>query len=163
MGYYTRYTLTQERNLVSPATFAALIAGNEEASYALSSDGSSTGEESKWYRNEEDMCGFSQREPMVLFKLHGEGEEAGDIWDKYFAGGKKVHEVRLVAELPKPDYDVLVPYLGNNLRKFVMDVPIIAEAYSAEEAHGLILSLLSAAKVEFDSTCIGDAKAEPLD
>lgn len=45
-------------------------------------------DECKWYDHEEDMILLSQEFPNVLFKLHGEGEENGDIWDKYFMDGK---------------------------------------------------------------------------
>lgn len=42
----------------------------------------------KWYTNEKDMQKLSQLFPDVLFTLSGEGEEAGDIWAKYFLDGK---------------------------------------------------------------------------
>lgn len=47
--------------------------------YALCLD---SDEETKWYENEDEMLELSQEFPEVLFKLHGEGEESGDIWDK---------------------------------------------------------------------------------
>lgn len=50
-----------------------------------------SGEEVKWYEHEEDMKFLSQQFPDILFKLHGEGEENGDIWDKYFMNGKMQH------------------------------------------------------------------------
>jgi hypothetical protein len=42
----------------------------------------------KWYDHETDMKRLSERFPDVLFTLKGEGEEAGDVWVKYFKGGK---------------------------------------------------------------------------
>lgn len=42
----------------------------------------------KWYEHVGDMVALSRRFPEVLFTLHGEGEESGDIWRKYFLGGK---------------------------------------------------------------------------
>ena len=42
----------------------------------------------KWYDNEEDMRLLSKEFPDILFKLHGEGEDIGDIWNKYFMNGK---------------------------------------------------------------------------
>ena len=45
-------------------------------------------ESCKWYEHEADMREFSKRYPVVLFTLAGEGEEAGDLWKKYFKNGK---------------------------------------------------------------------------
>lgn len=42
----------------------------------------------KWYDHEKEMKQLSKEFPDVLFKLHGEGEDKYDIWDKYFMGGK---------------------------------------------------------------------------
>lgn len=42
----------------------------------------------KWYEHEEEMKELSKLFPDTLFKLHGEGEENVDIWDKYFLDGK---------------------------------------------------------------------------
>lgn len=42
----------------------------------------------KWYDNENDMLLLSKEFPDVLFKLHGEGEDNEDIWNKYFMNGK---------------------------------------------------------------------------
>jgi len=41
----------------------------------------------KWYDHEKDMRSMSLVFKNVLFTLTGEGEEAGDIWKKYFLNG----------------------------------------------------------------------------
>lgn len=42
----------------------------------------------KWYRHEEDMKALSRHFPTLVFMLEGEGEEAKDLWIKYFKNGK---------------------------------------------------------------------------
>lgn len=46
------------------------------------------GSEYSWYEHESDMKKISREFPGVLFLLEGEGEEAGDLWKKYFRSGK---------------------------------------------------------------------------
>lgn len=88
MGYATTYRLECDvpgaggRRLLKE-----IICDNENMSYALESDGS-TCQSCKWYDNEDDMRNVSKKHPGVLFTLSGEGEEAGDIWRKYFRDGK---------------------------------------------------------------------------
>ena len=96
MGYYTRYELTAnpDAQLVWDA-----VKENENINYAVGEDGHS-GESCKWYKNEDDMVEFSKKFPSVTFRLHGEGEEAGDLWDKYFRNGKK-QICKAVITIPK--------------------------------------------------------------
>jgi len=44
-------------------------------------------EGTKWYRHDEDMLSLSRTFPEVLFTLHGEGEEGGDLWRTYYLNG----------------------------------------------------------------------------
>ena len=68
---------------------AEWIRTNENASYAMSEDGSAS-ESCKWYDHETDLNLLSVQMPDVVFTLSGEGEEAGDIWMKYFKNGEMV-------------------------------------------------------------------------
>ena len=60
---------------------------SEEKYFGFEPDGSSS-DSCKWYEHEDDMKVMSKDFPEVLFTLHGEGEESGDIWNKYFLNGK---------------------------------------------------------------------------
>ncbi len=42
----------------------------------------------KWYNHETEMKCLSEKFSTVLFILKGKGEEAGDLWIKYFKHGK---------------------------------------------------------------------------
>lgn len=77
MGYITSYDISATPGL--PEVQIAL----EESDFAYALEDSC-----KWYEHERDMREFSKKFPDVLFKLYGEGEEAGDIWRKYFKNGK---------------------------------------------------------------------------
>ena len=46
------------------------------------------GDDCKWYEHETEMLSLSRKFPTILFTLKGEGEVAGDLWIKYFKGGK---------------------------------------------------------------------------
>lgn len=84
MGYYTRHRLE-----ISPETPAVWeeIQKHDYMSHALGPDGNS-GERCKWYEHEEQMAELSKKFPEVLFTLHGEGEDAMDLWIHYFKNGK---------------------------------------------------------------------------
>jgi hypothetical protein len=99
VGYYTRHELEVVDG--DPELTTKLVEENEEANYALESDGSSS-ESCKWYDHEKHMREFSAKHPDALFKLSGEGEEAGDIWVEYYRGGK-VQQCR--AKIVFPDFD----------------------------------------------------------
>lgn len=42
----------------------------------------------KWYEHDDEMRELSLEFPELTFKLHGCGEEDGDIWDAYYRDGK---------------------------------------------------------------------------
>lgn len=83
MGYYTSYELScNDYDLIKE-----LRQANDSARWAIE-DGGGTQEACKWYEHENDLLTFSKLHPLVLFTLSGEGEEAGDMWKKYFLNGK---------------------------------------------------------------------------
>ena len=43
----------------------------------------------KWYGHNKDMKELSLLFPGYVFKLHGEGEDGEDLWDKYYVDGKE--------------------------------------------------------------------------
>jgi len=107
MGYYTRYTLEIDKDEEVPVcehnsgdhkfcqqcgkAFSTVSLLNKLKDEILSTYGGAGFAESgevKWYDHEEDMRKFSKKYPNIIFALHGEGEESGDIWRKYFKAGK---------------------------------------------------------------------------
>lgn len=103
MGYYTQYSLqmyyidhSQENDALGPEItgkaveriIGTLRTLSEEAAYVFDEDGVS-GERSKWYEHSEDMKALSLVYPDIILMLHGEGEESGDLWNKYYLKGKE--------------------------------------------------------------------------
>jgi len=43
--------------------------------------------ESTWYDHDVDCAELSKKFPGAVFKLHGEGEYVGDLWDSYYKDG----------------------------------------------------------------------------
>lgn len=93
MGYYTKFRLiTSSANLAQDALTAmestgVVIGYGYDFLKDLLEDDSNT-DDVKWYEHEQNMREWSARAPGVLFTLEGEGEEAGDLWKKYFKDGK---------------------------------------------------------------------------
>jgi len=99
MGYYTRYGLTVvdgEDNLIQEFREECVM-----ANHAVDENGY-TNDETKWYDHEKELKAFSKKHPSALFLLHGEGEEAGDLWDLYVKNGKSQ---TCKAEIVYPDFD----------------------------------------------------------
>lgn len=58
--------------------------------------------ECKWYDHQEEMIKLSNEFPDIVFYLHGEGEDNGDLWNKYYKNGKYQE---CYAEIIYPVYD----------------------------------------------------------
>lgn len=84
MGYYTRYELQSEPNIIETDDFKEKfnqVCGDNEYDYVIEED-------CKWYQHDENMRDISKLYPFTLFMLDGSGEETGDIWRKYFFNGR---------------------------------------------------------------------------
>ena len=80
MGYYTAHEL----EIVEGNDFET----NYEAEISSDSVYSDCFEESiKWYDHQKEIIAFSKKHPKTLFKLSGEGEENGDMWEEYYKNG----------------------------------------------------------------------------
>ncbi len=85
MGYYTYYTLQIIKG--NGELIKEFRNQNDSAQYAIDEYGNSN-TQTKWYSSERDLIDFSLNHPDTLFKLSGEGEDSGDIWDLYVQNGK---------------------------------------------------------------------------
>lgn len=107
MGYMTYYELTYENqndkitdeNILVKALLdiAPYLSYGEEVSFEeLFCEGM------KWYDHNKDMKELSKQFPNILFKLHGNGEDFYDTWNKYFLNGKMQF---CQAEIVYPPFD----------------------------------------------------------
>lgn len=85
MGYSTVYSLE-----IIPDSREAwdTVTAHKDISGAVGKNGGGA-HACTWYHHEDDMLELSQKFPGVVFKLHGTGDDEGDIWIKYFKNGKK--------------------------------------------------------------------------
>lgn len=93
MGYETKFKLTicPRVDDAVQETFDYLqdnIAFDGTLEQTMSAEEDVLEFESKWYDYVKDMVALSSRFPGVFFKLHGVGEDEGDLWDRYFLGGR---------------------------------------------------------------------------
>lgn len=97
MGYYTNYTLSATQGYENQEEIEEKL--EEISGYSIEFGWNDS---CKWYDHENDMKALSLLYPETTFLLEGEGEESGDIWQKYFKNGK-VQTCR--AEIVFPQFD----------------------------------------------------------
>lgn len=102
MGYYTTYTVEQIRTSVPDKDLKEYLT-NSKLDYLTELFNSDYGTNGKWYDHDDDMVTLSANFPETIFKLHGEGEETGDIWDKYYTQGQLKCYVKAKIVLEEPD------------------------------------------------------------
>jgi hypothetical protein len=99
MGYYTRYTTSvnfegsdSDYNEYEKQ-YEAFLADHSE--YWRMSWGDviekSYNDTAKWYSHQDDLIKLSEKYPLILITLEGEGEESGDLWKTYYLNGKSQH------------------------------------------------------------------------
>ena len=97
MGYYTHYDLvSDDGDVYRHIQDIQAVSGYSDLF---------CGESCKWYEHENDMLAYSKNNPSVQLTVSGEGEESGDVWVKWFKGGKMQAwklEINLPKNPPKP-------------------------------------------------------------
>ena len=94
MGYYTNFELTmhpQPAEDLEVAIIRDILALKYEidpAEVRLRDVEWFLSDSLKWYNHEEHMIEISKKYPNIVFVLHGEGEENGDIWNEYYCAGE---------------------------------------------------------------------------
>ena len=119
MGYYTYYTM-EARGIKDQAEYNSIVDAMKDQHLLYDRDYNDYGifndskyyeashsayfeayDESKWYDHTYDMVKFSKLFPNVTFKLHGEGEESGDLWNEYYHNGAAEEcRARIVYDMP---------------------------------------------------------------
>lgn len=78
-----------------------------------------SGDSCKWYEHDEEMKQLSSWYPDILFELTGYGEEAGDIWRKFYKNGVQSGGA---ATIVFPIYKKEAPMLKNVKVKLAKDI-----------------------------------------
>ena len=102
MGYYTNFELsvhqgTADLEAVKNKLDDVMAFSHDESIFDIREDDEfavqptrnviASSDSCKWYDHDEDCAKMSQSFPGVVFKLHGEGEETGDLWNAYYKDG----------------------------------------------------------------------------
>ncbi|MCK5131738.1 MAG: hypothetical protein KAR40_06245 [Candidatus Sabulitectum sp.] len=105
MGYYTTYKLSIVGDKVDVFQVANFIETLQGPGYDMTKVlfGSAC---VKWYDYEDEMKQASIKFKDTILKLHGNGEEDGDVWVRYFLNGK-VQECKAKVTFEEFDEDKL--------------------------------------------------------
>jgi len=95
MGYYTSFSFQVLDGDDGVTDYEQEITEISGYSYLF-------GDTIKWYEHQGDMKTLSSRHPTTLFKLSGDGEENGDLWEEYYLNGKMQ---RCTAKITFDPYD----------------------------------------------------------
>lgn len=110
MGYYTYYSL-EIKGIKNEDEFNDIqdyLKEKELLGYAFSPSKYYSGddiqfldtyEDCKWYEWDQDMQDIAKRFPDITFRLNGEGEEHGDVWQAYYHGDESE---KCESEIPPP-------------------------------------------------------------
>lgn len=97
MGYYTNYELEMKgfnynTEIPEEAEVIKVLAKLEPNIFGLSTNHKDFAEclyqPMKWYNHKEVLKEVSKQFKDIIFTLHGEGEEAEDIWNEYYLNGE---------------------------------------------------------------------------
>lgn len=102
MGYQTCFRL----NTIPNVTDELIDSMNQYFGAHFYDDDLLWGDSCSWYAHERDMLDFSKQHPYFVFVLDGNGEDAGDLWRKFFRDGK-MYEWRPMIERPAFDQKLL--------------------------------------------------------
>jgi len=110
MGYYTDYEMVPNRDRFETyQPIEAFIEGTKVDGWSYLFDvwcGEGVG--LTWYDHDADMSRLSLAFPTILFTLWGHGEEADDLWKKYYLNGK-CQLARAVITYPYCEFTSICP------------------------------------------------------
>lgn len=104
MGYHTYFTLSViGANRTDQERIREMLANLGVLGYALQEEsGTEYGAKDpvKWSGCDGDMLEVSREFPQVLFSIHGEGDNNGDIWESHYLGGKTYTQPAIITIPP---------------------------------------------------------------
>ena len=97
MSYHTFFIL--EIDPIDEEIYDEVVNYSAESKYALSQN-----KACEWEGNDHEklLRHLSKKHPKYLYVLHAEGQDNGDMWTKYFKGGKMQFAP---AEIIFPEFD----------------------------------------------------------